>query len=251
MDIYVLIPIWFLYIFTIICILALGRFNTVYNGFSNAITFFIFFGFLPFGLTMGIVGDRYFAQLELQKSPKQDIKIEKTKPKLSKEDKIRIILIALATLLTIPYYNALTGFFVVGVNITIPIFGIEGLKSQIWPFFPVHLGLNHAWLGYFLIICAILNSKIEKLFDHTFISELVVFGFCFISIWGTGWLINDFVAEQIAPIFPGAYFPFLTPSRNEIFSVELLIQILVVFFLAYLMYHLGWEKYYRPLIFKS
>ncbi|MHA1380672.1 MAG: hypothetical protein ACTSRG_20075 [Candidatus Helarchaeota archaeon] len=251
MDYFVLIPIWGLYIFALICILALGRYNTVYSGFSNAINFFIFFGFLPFGLTMGLIGDRYFAQIELKNYPNQDMKLNNNSFKLNREDKIRLILLIVITFLTIPYFNALTGFFVTGINITIPLYGIEGLKAQIWPFFPVHLGLNHGWLGYFLLVCAILNSKIEKLFEHNAFSELIILGFCFISIWGAGWLINDFVTEQIAQIFPGASFPFLTPSTRDLFNPKLAIQFLIVFVLAYLMFHFGWTKYYKPRILEK
>ncbi|NVM01644.1 MAG: hypothetical protein HWN67_04885 [Candidatus Helarchaeota archaeon] len=240
-----------MYFFTILCILSLGRYNTVYNGFSNAFSFAILFAFIPFGLSLGVIGDRFYAQLELQNYKNEEIELKIIPNKLNKEDKIRIILIIIATVTTIPYINALTGIYVVGVNITIPILGIEGLKAQIWPFFPTHLGLNHGWLGYFLIISAILNSKIEKLFKHSIVSDWIVFGFCFLAIWGTGWLINDFVSEQIAPIFQGAYFPFLTPSRSDLFKFELLIQIIIVLGFAYIMYHFGWKKYYRPLIIKK
>lgn len=106
-------------------------------------------------------------------------------------------------------------------------------------------------MGYFIIFCSILNSKIEKLFDHSIVSEWIIFGFCFISIWGTGWLLNDFVYEQIAPIFPGAYFPFLTPSRADLYKPEFIIQIFIVMGLAFLMYYFGWRKYYRPKIIKK
>ncbi|MFX0134361.1 MAG: hypothetical protein ACFFDN_12045 [Candidatus Hodarchaeota archaeon] len=236
-----------MYIFTISCILALGRYYTVYSGFSNAFSFAILFAFIPFGLSLGVIGDRFYAKLELQNY--NDNKDIPNPPfELNKEDKIRILLIISATIITLPYIIALTGLSVVGINITIPLLGIEGLKSQIWPFFPTHLGLNHGWLGYFLIISAILNSKIEKLFKLSIVSDWIVFGFCFLAIWGSGWLINDFISEQIAPIFPGAYFPFLTPSRNDLFKFELLLQIIIVFGLAYIMYYFGWKKYYRPLI---
>ncbi len=250
-DYYVLIPIWVLFIFTFISILALGRYHTVYNGFSNALLFFIFFSFLPFGLTIGIIGDRILSNIELKKLQPEEVDKIKNKKEFNREDKIRLLILAITTFLTIPYYNALSGFFTIGFNLTIPLLGIECLKAQIWPFFPVHLGLNHAWLGYYLVVCAVLNSKIEKYFDHNAMSNLIVFGFCFLSLWGVGWMLNDFINEQIAPIIPGASFPFLTPSFRSLFSLAFLFQVMIVFGLAFLMYHFGWKKYYLPRIIKN
>lgn len=206
---------------------------------------------LPFGLTLGVIGDRYFTYFDLKKYKNKEIELNKIPFKLNKEDKIRIIFILISTLFSLPWINALIGLSIEGINFAIPLLGIEGLMAHLYPFFPIHLGLHHGWMGYFIIFCSILNSKIEKLFDHSIVSEWIIFGFCFISIWGTGWLLNDFVYEQIAPIFPGAYFPFLTPSRADLYKPEFIIQIFIVMGLAFLMYYFGWRKYYRPKIIKK
>ena len=138
------------------------------------------------------------------------------------EDYLRIISVAIITFVGLPYLAALIGI------------------PNVLFFQPVHLGLNHGYLGVYMLLSVILISKTEKLYTNSIFKEISIYALCFLTLWGLGLLTEDFAKEQLF-----LNFPFVVIGNDFEFLLNLIIQIVIVGMLSFLAYYLGWRKYYK------
>ena len=91
-----------------------------------------------------------------------------------------------------------------------------------------------------MLLSVILISKTEKLYADSIFKEISVYVLCFLTLWGLGLFIEDFAKEQLF-----IEFPFVIFGTDFEFFLNLSIQIVIVGALSFLMYYLGWKKYYK------
>lgn len=224
-DYFIIGIIWAIYLITFISLLLL--LDPQYGGLLVAIRFGFFFAIFPGGMTAGMIFDRYLVKDHLRaKNPDNTKKnVEKNTISLSKEDIFRIIIIIIITVISIPWILAIFGF-------TPSIF-----------FNPVHIGENHGYYGYLLILFAVLNTKIIKYNKDSIPRELIIFGFIACSVWGAGWMLDDFLIEQFS-FNLGFDTPFIDFPLYNI-PLTFIIQVLAVIGISFLIYYGLWWKYYK------
>ena len=225
LDYYVAILLWSLFFFSVFSIWAIGALVPPHGGLVRVIQVSPLLGFFPLFATFGMISDRILIKDILNhsnyaNSPKNHI--EQKEKLLVSEDYLRIIFVAIITFVGLPYIAAL--------------FGIPNVLF----FQPIHLGLNHGYLGVYMLLSVILISKTEKLYTNSIFKEISIYLLCFLTLWGLGLLIEDFAKEQLF-----LNFPFVVLGNDFEFLLNLIIQIVIVGIISFLSYYLGWRKYYR------
>ncbi len=225
MDYYVAILLWGWFFFSVFSIWAIGALVPLHGGLSLVIQVSPLLGFFPLFATFGMISDRILTQDLLHHSNyanSPENHTNQTGKPLVWEDYLRMILVVILLFFGLPYIAAL--------------FGIP----KIIFFQPVHLGLNHGFLGVYMLLSVILISKTEKLYSNSFFKELSIYILCFLTLWGLGLLIEDFAKEQLF-----LNFPFVIIGNDTEFFLNLTIQIVIVGVLSFLVYYLCWRQYYK------
>lgn len=223
-DILIITLIWIIYIGTFLSLLFL---SSIYSGIEIAFRFGLFFAIFPFGLSLGAVADRHFAKESISKGIKQINKEfeEKKSFNISIEDILRLIIILTLTFIALPWIAAL--------------FGIE----KILFFERIHVGEQHGYYGYLLILFALLNTKIIKYNKDSIAREIIIFGFTFFGVYGAGLLIDDFLIEQLN-LDINFYIPFY--EGFDLFTI--FIQLFIILLVSLVIYYVFWRKIYYPKI---
>ena len=218
----------------IICLIYLVSFITLllipdptYGGLVVASRFAFVFAIFPGGLIGGMIFDRKHARgtlsrLDLTDSSKLSEREEK---KIQTEDIYRIILISGMTFFALPWIFAL--------------FGV----TRLFFWNPVHVGENHGYYGYILVVFCILNTKIIKYNKDSFARELIILGFIACAVWGAGWMVDDFLIEQFR-FNLGFDTPLIDFSLKSI-PLTFIIQTIIVGGISFLIYYVVWWKYYK------
>jgi len=224
-DYFIVGIIWTIYLTTFISLLLL--LDPQYGGILVAIRFGFFFAIFPGGMTAGMIFDRQLAKNQIgSMSPNNSEKNEaNNKIMISREDIFRIIIILVITIISIPWILAIFGF-------TPAIF-----------FNPVHLGENHGYYGYLLVLFAVLNTKIIKYNKDSVPRELIILGFIACSVWGAGWMLDDFLIEQFR-FNLGFDTPFINFTLDQI-PATFFIQVMAVSGISLLIYYGLWWNYYK------
>jgi len=187
------------------------------------------FGIFPFGLIGGMVFDRNLAKDLIQRLDSSDVieSSELKENKLSNEDIYRIILISGLIFFSLPWIAAL-----LGIN-----------RFLFWN--PVHVGENHGYYGFILVLFCILNTKIIKYNKDSIAREGIIFGFIGCSVWGSGWMVDDFLIEQFH-FNLGFDTPLIDfPLNINSIPASFIIQVLIVGAISLLIYYVLWWKYYK------
>ncbi|MBD3228226.1 MAG: hypothetical protein GF329_08550 [Candidatus Lokiarchaeota archaeon] len=194
--------------------------SEVHCGIESAGRFFILFSIFPFGLTFGMIADRYFAKKNVFNSEKKK-KINKKTNRIEIEDILRIIIIFILTFISMPWIAAL--------------FGV----NQILFFRSIHIGEQHGYYGFLLVLFAVLNTKIIKYNEDNIAREIIIFGFTFFSVFGSGLIIDDFLIEQFN-LDIHFYIPFY--DGLDIFTI--MIQLSIIFIISFIIYFTFWRRFY-------
>lgn len=205
----------------------MGEIDSIYAGFPIILQVAPILAFFPIFATFGMISDRILASDTLKYSKfaqsHSSMEIERGW-NLSREDYIRIIDVTVLIFLAIPWIVARIGY------------------SQILFFNPVHIGEHHGYIGFYMLVSLILISKTEKLYASSIFKEISIYLLCFLTVWGGGLMLEDFLKEQFSLTFT---FVVVLDLNN---LGGLVIQIIIISVLSYLIYYLGWRKYYREKI---
>lgn len=196
---------------------------SAYSGIEIALRFGLFFAIFPFGLSLGAAADRYFTNESISKANKQinNESKEKKSFNMSIEDILRLIIIITLTFIALPWIAAL--------------FGVE----KILFFDRIHVGEQHGYYGFLLVLFALLNTKIIKYNKDSIAREIIIFGFTFFGVYGTGLLIDDFLIEQFN-LDMNFYIPFY-----EGFDLStIFIQLFIILLISLVIYYIFWRKIY-------
>jgi len=220
-DLIIINLIWLIYLITFFALLNIP--SDIYGGLEVAGRFGIIFLIFPFGLTIGMISDRYLAKKSIkEKSIKSKVNnIKEKKFKICLEDIYRLIIISIITFISIPWIAAL--------------FGIP----QILFFKEIHIGEQHGYYGYLLILFAVLNTKIIKYNEESIAREIIIFGFTFFAVLGLGLMIDDLLIEQF-----NIDIQFTIPFYENFDFIGFSIQMIVIFSISIFIYYLFWCKYY-------
>lgn len=224
LDYYVATLLWGFFIFSFLSVWFLGIIDPINAGFQICLQVAPILVFFPIFATFGMISDRILASDSLKLSKISQTLISKENKqdwKVIKEDYVRIIAIIVLVVVALPWIAARLG------------------HSQTLFFNPVHLGEHHGYIGFYMLISLILISKTEKLYTESIFKEISIYLLCFLTIWGSGLFLEDFLKEQLYLNFP--FIVFFDFNQLGV----LVIQILVVGGLSYIIYYLGWRNYYR------
>lgn len=214
-----------IYVFSFIALMLVP--DPKYGGLIVAGRFVLVFGIFPFGLIAGMLFDRNLAKDLIQRlDSSNEIESSKFKEdKISKEDIYRIIMISAIVIFSLPWIGAL-----LGIN-----------SFLFWN--PVHIGENHGYYGFILVLFCILNTKIIKYNRDSIAREGIIFGFIGCSVWGSGWMLDDFLIEQFN-FSLGFDTPLIDFSLNHI-PTTFIFQLFIVGAISFLIYYVFWWKYYK------
>ncbi|MHA1894109.1 MAG: hypothetical protein ACTSX4_06390 [Candidatus Helarchaeota archaeon] len=205
-----------------------------YGGFFIATRFAFFFSIFPGGLTLGMFFDRKIAKDVMERIRKKTevVKFQNKKNKINREDILRIVLIIFFTIISLPWIMAL-----LGLNITLFLN-------------PIHVGENHGYYGYLLVLFALLNTKIIKYNQDSISRDGIIFGFTLAACWGAIWMLDDFLIEQfgyhVGIYSPGDYYYMLMGIQLD--PIKLFINILIPIGSSALIFLVFWEKIYHKRI---
>ncbi len=224
LDYYIAIVLWGLFFFSFLSTWAIGYPDPIQLIITTSI--YLFF---PLFATLGMVSDRILVGDLLKYSDhKNSIMIRRNHRnwRVSIEDYVRIILIIGLIFINLPWIAARLGF------------------TSILFFQSVHVGEHHGWIGTYMILSVLLITKTERLYLDSIFKEISIFLLCFLTIWGCGLIIDDFMIDYLL----NSSFPFVVWEESTGFYASLTIQIVIVTLLSFIIYYIGWRKYYKKII---
>ncbi|NHI94642.1 MAG: hypothetical protein EAX96_19275 [Candidatus Lokiarchaeota archaeon] len=231
-DFFIIGIIWIIYLITFISLILLP--DPQYGGIMVAVRFAFFFAIFPVGLTAGMIFDRNLVrnQINAKRNNLNDTKSEIKSKIITREDIYRILIISIITIFSLPWITA-----------------IFGLNLFIFPN-PVHLGENHGYYGYLLVLFAVLNTKIIKYNKDSIYRDIIIFAFIFVASWGVVWMLDDFLIEQFQyNIFfysPEDLYSILIGGKLDLFL--LFLNVLIIMGSSILIYWVLWKLYYHKKI---
>ncbi|TFF88569.1 MAG: hypothetical protein EU549_02775 [Promethearchaeota archaeon] len=213
--------IWVIFLITFFALLNCP--SEVHGGIEVAGRFFILFAIFPFGLSLGMIADRYFAKKSISNT-KKSVKPKEKKKKsynIRLEDIFRFIIIITLILISLPWIGAL--------------FGVNQILFFNW----IHIGEQHGFYGFLLVLFGVLNTKIIKYNKDNISREIIIFGFTFFGVYGAGWIIDDFLIEQ-TNIDINFYIPFYDGFDLLIITI----QLSIIFIVSFIIYYIFWRGIY-------